>query len=148
MAGPFPRPATIPPRAQTAVPAARLPWLLYGIAAAGAAIGVVGTMVGLRGDAVPTPISVELTADVADAHVTFRHRILPMPSKLEVGKTDSIAEVVEVGATGFKTTRYWLTLDRPTHLTAHLERGEGLVEATDLQTAAALATARPATASR
>jgi hypothetical protein len=144
--GPFPRPGTLPPRAPTVVPPARLPWLLYGIAAAGAAIGGVGIMAGLRGDA-PAKVSVELGADVPDAHVTFRHRVTPTPSKLELPRMD-IAELVEVGATGYKTMRYWLTLDRPTHLTAHLERGDGLVEATDAQTAAALVVGHPATASR
>ncbi len=144
--GPFPRPATLPPtRAQTVVKGSR-PWLLYGIAAAGAAIGVVGMMVGLRNDA-PAKVAVELTADVPDAHVMFRHRMVPTPSKQELPRTE-IAELVEVGATGYKTTRYWLTLDRATHLTAHLERGDGSVDATDAQTAAALVTGHPATASR
>jgi hypothetical protein len=104
-------------------------------------------MVGMRGGDAPGKVSVELGADVPDAHVTFRHRVAPTPSKLELGMSD-VAEVVEVGAIGYKTTRYWLTFDRPTHLTAHLERGDGMVEATDAQTAAALVTGHPATASR
>ena len=143
----FPRPATLPPRATTAVPVQRAPWLLYGIAAAGAAIGVVGTLVGLRGEDPPAKVAVELGADVADARVTFRHRVVPAPSKLELVRTD-IVELVEVGAAGYKTTRYWLTVDRPLRLTAHLEPGSGLVEATDAQTAAALVPGHPATASR
>jgi hypothetical protein len=34
--------------------------------------------------------------------------------------------------------RYWITVDRETHLTAHLAAGEGLVEATEEQTLVAL----------
>jgi len=144
----FPRPATLPPRATTAaVSRPRAPLLLYGIAAAGAAIGVVGTMVGLRGSDPPAQVAVELGADVPGAQVTFRHRSVPAPSKLDLARSD-IVELVEVAAAGHKTTRYWLTLDRPLHLTAHLEPGSGLVEATDAQTAAALVPGHPATASR
>ena len=143
--GPFPRPATLP---SAAMPIARpqRPWLLYGIAALGAAIGVTGAMIGLR-DHAPAQVAVELGADVPDARVTFRHRVTTAPAKLELASTDH-AEIVEVGAPGYKTTRYWLTLDRPTRLRAHLEPGEGTIEATDAQTAAALVSGHQATASR
>ncbi len=49
-----------------------------------------------------------------------------------------IVELVEVSAPGYKTMRYWLTFDRPTHLNATLIKGEGLVEASEEQTLVAL----------
>ena len=38
---------------------------------------------------------------------------------MEINSTD-VVELVEFSAPGYKTTRYWLTFDRPTYLTAHL----------------------------
>jgi outer membrane biosynthesis protein TonB len=56
---------------------------------------------------------------------------------MQINATD-VVELVEVSAPGFKTTRYWLTFDRPTYLKAHLVKGSGLVEATEEETLAAL----------
>ncbi|HET9623203.1 MAG TPA: serine/threonine-protein kinase, partial [Kofleriaceae bacterium] len=92
--------------------------------------------------AIPTPppaskVEVRVEANVPAAHVTFRRRILDLPATLEINESD-IVEVVEVFATGYKTERYWLTFDRPTHLTAKLVKGEGLAEATETETLVAL----------
>jgi serine/threonine-protein kinase len=147
-------------------PAAKKSWLLYGVAGLGLAIGVAGFVIGTRGGdepraaiatapapapeataagsqvAIPTPppatkIEVHVEANVAGAHVTFRRRILDLPATLEINASD-IVEVVEVFATGYKTERYWLTLDRRTNLTAKLVKGDGLAEATEGETLIAL----------
>jgi len=49
-----------------------------------------------------------------------------------------IVELVEVSAPGYKTERYWLTLDRATHLVAHPAKGTGLDEASEEATLIAL----------
>jgi serine/threonine-protein kinase len=82
-------------------------------------------------------VSVQLEANVASARVTFRRRVSPTPATMQITPSD-IVEIVEVSAPGYKTVRYWLTFDRPTHLNAHLSRGEGLVEASEEQTLVAL----------
>ncbi len=82
-------------------------------------------------------VPMRIGADVADARVTFRRRVAVAPSKMEITTTD-IIEMVEVSAPGHKTVRFWLTIDRPTNLTAKLPVGVGLVEATDEQTLIAL----------
>jgi hypothetical protein len=142
-----------------APPPVKRPYALYGIAGAGIIMGVLGLVVGLRGnDAAPTPapvvitapaaatapmpaapekIEVSLDADIPHARVVFRRRVLDTPAKLEINATD-VVELVEVSATGYKTTRYWLTFDRATFLTAHLVKGTGSVEATEEETLAAL----------
>jgi hypothetical protein len=80
---------------------------------------------------------VQLDADVPGARVTFRRRLSAVPTTMQLTASD-IVELVEVSAPGYKTIRYWLTLDRPTALKAHLAKGDGLVEATDLETSTAL----------
>jgi tRNA A-37 threonylcarbamoyl transferase component Bud32 len=155
------------------VGAVRRPWWLYGVAGVGLAVGIAGLVVGLRGGdepapqaqvasaaepaagaptqvAIPTPppatkIAVHVEANVAGAHVTFRRRILDLPATLDLNTSD-IVEVVEVFATGYKTERYWLTLDRMTHLTAKLTKGDGLAEATETETLVALGEAAEPTA--
>ena len=147
------------------VPVRKL-YTAYAVAGIGLVIGVVGLAVGLRGHgkhdvanaAAPQPaptavqaqkpvenVLVQLDADVANARITFRHRTITAPASLQLHATD-VLEIVEVTAPGFKTARYWLTLDRPTHLRAHLVKGAGVAEATEEDTLVALgeADARPA----
>src|SRR3569833_2219802 len=147
------------------VPVRKL-YTAYAVAGIGLVIGVVGLAFGLHGHgkhdvattAAPQPdptaeqaqppvenVLVQLDADVANARITFRHRTISAPASLQLHATD-VLEIVEVTAPGFKTARYWLTLDRPTHLHAHLVKGAGVAEATEEDTLVALgeAEARPA----
>ena len=92
--------------------------------------------------AMPVPkeaqkITVQLDADAPNAHVTFRRHIAGTPTSTQINATD-VVELVEVSAPGYKTARYWLTFDRPTHLKAHLAKGTGLAEATEEETLVAL----------
>ena len=82
-------------------------------------------------------LELRFDATVPGASVTFRRDVLVAPATLEINESD-IAEVVEVSAAGYKTERYWLTFDRPTHLTARLVKGTGLHEASDAETLVAL----------
>jgi serine/threonine protein kinase len=145
--------------------AAKKPYALYAMAGVGIAIGAVGLMFGLKGGkdkvaeappvaqpqpaaAMPIPreaqkITVQLDADAPNAHVTFRRHIAGAPTSLQISATD-VVELVEVSAPGYKTSRYWLTFDRPTHLKAHLAKGTGLAEATEEETLVALGEVSPA----
>ncbi len=143
---------------------AKKPWALYGMAAFGLLVGGAGLMVGLRGTnskettaavtpapaplpatATPAPratqapskVQVDLEANVANARVTFRRRVSAAPSTMQITPSD-IVELVEISAPGYKTLRYWLTFDRPTHLTAKLVKGSGLEEASEEATLIAL----------
>jgi len=140
------------------VPARKL-YTSYAAAGVGLVIGVIGLVVGLskheKADAakVPEPkpvvaavqpaaktienVLVQIDADVANAHVTFRRRNLAAPTSLQLHTTD-VLEFVEVTAPGYKTARYWITLDRPTHLRAHLVKGTGIAEASEQDTLVAL----------
>jgi TonB family protein len=82
-------------------------------------------------------VEVQLEANVANARVSFRRHLEAAPLKTDLAPSDMV-ELVEVSAPGYKTERYWLTFDRPTHLVAHLSRGDGLEEATEEQTLVAL----------
>ncbi|HEY5945289.1 MAG TPA: AgmX/PglI C-terminal domain-containing protein, partial [Kofleriaceae bacterium] len=125
----------------------------------GILMGMIGLIIGVRGSNEPAPapapivqqaqpaaaatpvapqkIDVSLDADIANARVVFRRRVHQAPTTLEINATD-VVELVEVSATGYKTTRYWLTFDRPTYLKAHLVKGTGSIEATEEETLAAL----------
>ncbi|HEX7701981.1 MAG TPA: AgmX/PglI C-terminal domain-containing protein, partial [Kofleriaceae bacterium] len=155
--------------------AAKKPYALYAIAGVGIAVGALGLMFGMRGKkdevvqtpqptvqqpqpaaAMPVPkeaqkITVQLDADAPNAHVTFRRHIAGTPTSTQINATD-VVELVEVSAPGYKTARYWLTFDRPTHLKAHLAKGTGLAEATEEETLVALgevsAPAQPALAQK
>jgi serine/threonine-protein kinase len=119
----------------------------HAIAAAGIVVGIVGIALWLRGgSAPPAPrdVRVDIDADATDARVLVRHRSAPAPASLTLVSGD-VPELVEVSAPGRKTARYWLVFDRPAHLRAHLEAGDGVVEATEAQTLVALG-ARPADA--
>ncbi len=147
---------------------AKKPWALYGMAAFGLLVGGAGLMFGLRGSgngkdttaavtsgpvqpaplpgaATPAPreakapskIQVDLEANVPNARVTFRRRVSAAPSTTQIAPSD-IVELVEVSAPGYKTLRYWLTFDRPTHLAAKLVKGSGLEEASEESTLIAL----------
>jgi serine/threonine-protein kinase len=144
-------------------PPVKRPYALYGVAGAGILMGMIGLVVGLRGGkdeaahaqppvvvqtapaaaapapaaAQPTKIDVSLDADVTGARVVFRRRVHEAPAKMVINATD-VVELVEVAAPGYKTTRYWLTFDRPTYLKAHLVRGSGSIEATEEETLVAL----------
>jgi hypothetical protein len=140
------------------------PYALYGIAGGGVLVGVIGLVLATRGGghetvaaqqpqpvtqpqpapgaAMPAPresekISVQLESDVPGAKVTFRRRVAIAPETMQISPTD-VVELVEVSAPGYKTQRFWLTFDRPTHLRAHLMRGVGLTEATEEETLVAL----------
>jgi len=144
---PWPAPDTVDAQMQVALPQAmppRRPYGLYAVATAGIALGGVGVVVGMRssadekpmtaatamsetshaGAAIPatreTPtdrIQIDIDADAPNSHVVFRRRVQQAPSTLQVSPTD-VVELVEVSAPGYKTERYWLTFDRPTHLIA------------------------------
>ena len=141
---------------------AKKPYALYAMAGVGIAVGALGLMFGLKGNKkenvaqVPQPavqqpqpaaampvskevqkITVQLDADAPNAHVTFRRHIAGAPTSMQINATD-VVELVEVSAPGYKTARYWLTFDRPTHLKAHLAKGSGLAEATEEETLVAL----------
>ena len=142
------------------------PRTLYAIAAGGVIVGALGLGAGfLRGGGeapapapapvAPAPvapkpatlavplgqkIAVELDADVPGAKVTFRRRVDQVPVVMQLSPTD-IVERVEISAPGYKTERFWLTFDRPTHLQAHLVKGDGTAEATDDETSLATSVA-------
>ena len=155
-------------------PAQKKPWMLYGLAAFGIVVIGGGLAIGLRGGgnkteavattpapvqplpatATPAPremqapskVQVDLGANVANAHVTFRRRVAAAPSTQQIAPSD-IVELVEVSAPGYKTMRYWLTFDRPTHLNAKLVKGTGIEEASEEATLVALGeVGSPATA--
>ncbi len=141
---------------------ARKPVWLYAVAGFGAALGGLGLLVGLRGHGEPAPVApppvaqiapapaaavpapaapqhvaVQIEANVPSAHVVFRRRVSAAPMTSDIAASE-IVELVEVSAPGYKTERYWLTLDRPTHLIAHLVKGSGLDEASEEATLIAL----------
>jgi serine/threonine protein kinase len=140
-------------------PHARKMYALYAVAAVGLAVGVLGFAFGLKSGkhqvaqapaaADPKPaaapqvakhvdkILVQLEADVANARITFRRRSIAAPTSLQVNASD-VMEIVEITAPGYKTARYWLAFDRPTHLRAHLAKGAGIAEATEEDTLVAL----------
>ncbi len=82
-------------------------------------------------------VAVSIESDVPSSHVMFRRRVAAAPMVGEV-MSNQVVELVEVSAPGYKTERYWLTLDRPTHLKAHLVKGTGLDEASEEATLVAL----------
>jgi serine/threonine protein kinase len=88
-------------------------------------------------DRVPDKVPISLDADVPNARVTFRRRVLAAPTTTKVMPND-VVELVEVSAPGYRTVRYWLTFDRPTQLVARLAKGSGSVEATEEETLIAL----------
>ncbi|CAN5864090.1 hypothetical protein BH11MYX2_BH11MYX2_26570 [soil metagenome] len=147
-------------------PIAKKPWLLYGVAAAGLALGAGGLILAMTKGNNPAPIAkiepaavqqplpaaatmpaprdashdkvaVQLSANAPNARVTFRRRVSAAPSTMQITPSD-IVELVEVSAPGYKTTRYWLTFDRPTTLNAKLAKGAGNLEATEEDTLVAL----------
>ncbi|MBV8762230.1 MAG: AgmX/PglI C-terminal domain-containing protein, partial [Deltaproteobacteria bacterium] len=142
------------------------PYALYALAGCGILVGVLGLAFGLKGHGVekappppmpvaqpaaaaPAPreaqkISVTLEADAPNARVVFRRRVASAPATMSIGATD-VVELVEVSAPGYKTQRYWLTFDRPTHLKAHLAKGTGMAEATEEETLVALGEVAPPT---
>ena len=156
------QPRTLIPAAMKQVMLARTrakrPYALYAIAGVGLAVGAVGISIGLTSKksetvaqpapqplpaaATPVPeqhekIAVQLESDAPNAKVTFRRQLATAPSTLQINSTD-VVEMVEVSAPGYKTARFWLTFDRPTHLRAHLVKGTGVAEATEAETLVAL----------
>jgi serine/threonine-protein kinase len=163
-------PKTMPP----AIASSKKPYALYAVAGLGVVVGAMGLIVGLKGSKAektamtppapvvqPAPavatqvpkevakIEVDLDADAPNSHVVFRRRVSAAPAHIQISATD-VVELIEVSAPGFKTQRYWLTFDRPTHLRAHLVKGNGSLEATEEETLIALgevaAPAQPAVA--
>ncbi len=147
-------------------PSARRPIALYAVAGIGVIVGGLGLAMGLRGGgssdtrtaantqapttqqpqpgaAIPQrssevqKVEVQIDADAPNSRVVFRRRVAAAPATQLVSPSD-IVELVEVSAPGYKTARYWLTFDRPTHLKAHLTKGNGSSEATEEDTLAAL----------
>jgi serine/threonine protein kinase len=140
----------------------KTPYGLYAVAGLGVLVGAMGLIIGLRGGKIektamtppapvqqplpatatqlpkaPVKIAVELDADAPNAHFVFRRRVSAAPEQIQINATD-VVELVEVSAPGYKTQRYWLTFDRPTHLKAHLVKGNGSLEATEEETLIAL----------
>jgi eukaryotic-like serine/threonine-protein kinase len=138
-------------------PPARRPYALYGVAGASVLVGALGLMFGLKGGdpapapamasiqapakvhepAAPTMVEVTLASNAPNARVVFRRRAETAPVTMTIKATD-VVELVEISAPGYKTTRYWLTFDRPTALNANLAKGTGNVEATEEETLIAL----------
>jgi hypothetical protein len=140
-------------------PPAKRPYALYGIAGASVLMGAVGLVFGLKSGgesqprpapamasiqapkthepAAPTMVEVTLASNAPKARVVFRRRAEATPMTTTIKATD-VVELVEVSAPGYKTTRYWLTFDRPTVLNANLAKGTGNVEATEEETLIAL----------
>lgn len=141
----------------------RRPYALYGVAAAGILMGAAGLVFGLKGNdketkpvaqaqvqpqpaptmatnnepSKPDKIEVKLDSEIPNARVVFRRRVANAPVSMEINSSD-VVELVEVSAPGYKTTRYWLTFDRPTFLKAKLVKGTGNLEATEEETLVAL----------
>ena len=147
-------------------PPPRKMWLMYGVATAGLLVGGAGFAMAMRSSQVaPTPsappslpavatqaptarevaqkkVDVRIEANVPGARVTFRRRVAAAPATMQINSSD-IVELVEVSAPGYKTTRYWLTFDRPTRLAAKLAKGSGLEEASEEATLIALGEVAP-----
>jgi len=141
----------------------RPPYGLFAVAGLGLAVGALGLVFGLRSSrdevavappapapapaaAMPAPppapkepakVQIQIDADVSTAHVVFRRRVAPAPLTTESGASE-VVELVEISAPGYKTERYWVTMDRDTHLKAHLVKGNGMAEATEEETLVAL----------
>ena len=155
---PPPRARTAPPRAPTpppipapaferALPAwAREPRVMYGAAAIGVLIGALGLVLGLRGHGGAAPaarhVAVQVDADAPGASVLLRRAVAPAPASLELAASN-VLELVEVSAPGYRTERYWVAIDRPIHLHAHLAPGSGVTVATEEQTRVALGRSAP-----
>ncbi len=154
-----------PQRLATPMPMkSRPPYGLFAVAGLGLAVGALGLVFGLRGSkddvaaiAPPTPppapaaampapppapkeppkVQIQIDSDVSTAHVVFRRRVAPAPLTTESAASE-VVELVEISAPGYKTERYWVTMDRDTHLKAHLLKGNGMAEATEEETLVAL----------
>lgn len=145
------RTAAVPTSAAT-----KRPYALYAIAAVSVAFGVTGFVVGLRGiddpasSLIPPPpevaepepqqpatITLRVEANAPNAQIVMRRRKTAIPAALEVTPTN-VEELVEISAPNRKTVRYWLTFNQPIQLRAHLPKGSGVVEATPVETLAAL----------
>jgi serine/threonine protein kinase len=150
-------------KAVTLLSSSKRRWLPIAVAGGGLAVGLLGLAFGLYGgesvdstatapgraepierpsppaapDPLPDKVPVSLGADAPNARVTFRRRVLAAPTTTRITPND-IVELVEVSAPGYRTVRYWLTFDRPTHLVARLTKGTGSVEATEEETLIAL----------
>lgn len=141
---------------------------MWGVVAAGLALGVGGLVFGLTRNsgvpaqapalAAPTVTLAPMAAPtVLPAAAAPQDRKVPIRIDADVADarvtfrrrvaaaptkmeiaTTDIIEMVEVSAPGHKTVRFWLTIDRPTNLIAKLPVGTGLVEATEEQTLIAL----------
>jgi TonB family protein len=163
--------AGTPQRLMTPMPVkSRPPYGLFAVAGLGLIVGALGLVFGLRGGkeevavappapapapaaAMPAPppapkepprVQIQIDSDVATAHVVFRRRVAPAPLATESAASE-VVELVEVSAPGYKTERYWVTMDRDTHLKAHLVKGNGMAEATEEETLVALGEVAAAT---
>ena len=141
---PTPKPRTptpLPvPAPATGLPAfAREPRVMYGAATLGVLVGAIGLVIGLhgRGAAAHAHVAVQVEADAPGARVVLRRTATPAPASLELPASD-VLEMVEVSAPGYQSERYWVAIDRPVHLHAHLEPGRGVAVATEAQTRVAL----------
>jgi serine/threonine-protein kinase len=153
-----------PQRLATPMPMkSRPPYGLFAVAGLGLVVGALGLVFGLRSAkdevavappppapapaaAMPAPppvpkeppkVQIQIDSDVATARVVFRRRVAPAPLTTESAASEVI-ELVEISAPGYKTERYWVTMDRATHLKAHLVKGSGMAEATEEETLVAL----------
>lgn len=125
-----------------------------GLVAAAAVVGLSGWIYGLTRSSssataasptstTPASVTLRVIADAPQARVTFRHR------NEDAGNAQTLAannvfELLEVTAPGRSSIRYWVKLDRALTLVADLPVGNGVIDATDAQTSAALGKAAPA----
>jgi hypothetical protein len=93
--------------------------------------------------AAPTLVHFQVTSAAKKARVAFRGRVYMLPLLLEV-KPGGAPESVEVTAPGHIGRRFWITFDtEKMSLNAPLNRGNGVTEASETETAVALGNAPP-----
>jgi len=156
---PIHRTRTIDPQTPVSLPMTpnrRTNWVAGGLAVGIAAVGVAVAVIMLTRDkgpsteprpspamamATPAPapekFELQIGANVPESTVTFRRRVTAAPIRMQLASSD-IVELVEISAPGYKTVRYWITMDRATRLQAKLEKGEGIIEPSELETLVAL----------
>lgn len=86
-------------------------------------------------------VKLEVKSSAPGARMTFRRRSAPT-GVLEIIPSH-VVEMVEVSAPGHKTIRYWVLLDKTTTLDVQLPAGEGLIEASEIDTLVALGEEAP-----
>ncbi len=127
-----------------------------GLVAAAAVVGLSGWIYGFTrssspataaspASTAPASVTLRVVVDAPQARLTFRHREEAATSAQTV-TSNNVLELIEVSAPGRSSIRYWIKLDRALTLVADLPVGNGVIDATDAQTSAALSKAAPAAA--